>query len=232
MKLLRYGPAGREKPGLLDSNNRFAICPASSPTSPGRRLLPDVARSAAQTRSGDAAARRAARRESALRRPGRQVHLRRAELLGSRRRIRHGGAERADPLHEGHLLHRRPERRHRVCRAGRRRPTGKWSSASSSARPAKYVSEADALSHVAGYCVVHDVSERAYQLEGTGQWVKGKSADTFGPIGPWLVTTDEVPEPGQPGTVARRGRHPPPGRLDEDADLRRRRTWSATSAAS
>ncbi len=61
--------------------------------------------------------------------------------------------------------------------------------------PAKYVTEADALSHVAGYCLINDLSERAYQLEGTGQWVKGKSADTFGPIGPWLVTTDEVPDP-------------------------------------
>lgn len=60
---------------------------------------------------------------------------------------------------------------------------------------AKYVSEEDALDHVAGYCVVHDVSERAFQLEGTGQWVKGKSADTFGPIGPWLVTRDEVEDP-------------------------------------
>jgi 2-keto-4-pentenoate hydratase/2-oxohepta-3-ene-1,7-dioic acid hydratase in catechol pathway len=60
---------------------------------------------------------------------------------------------------------------------------------------AKYVSEEDALSHVAGYCVANDVSERAFQLEGTGQWVKGKSADTFGPIGPWLVTADEVPDP-------------------------------------
>jgi 2-keto-4-pentenoate hydratase/2-oxohepta-3-ene-1,7-dioic acid hydratase in catechol pathway len=60
--------------------------------------------------------------------------------------------------------------------------------------PAKYVTEQDALAHVAGYCVVNDLSERAYQLEGTGQWVKGKSADTFGPIGPWLVTADEVPE--------------------------------------
>jgi 2-keto-4-pentenoate hydratase/2-oxohepta-3-ene-1,7-dioic acid hydratase in catechol pathway len=59
-------------------------------------------------------------------------------------------------------------------------------------KPAKYVSEAEALGHVAGFCVVNDLSERAYQLEGTGQWVKGKSADTFGPIGPWLVTTDEV----------------------------------------
>jgi len=62
-------------------------------------------------------------------------------------------------------------------------------------KKAKYVSEQDALSHVAGYCVVNDVSERAYQLEGTGQWVKGKSADSFGPIGPWLVTPDEVPDP-------------------------------------
>ena len=57
------------------------------------------------------------------------------------------------------------------------------------------VIEADALSHVAGYCVVNDLSERAFQLEGTGQWVKGKSADTFGPIGPWLVTRDEVADP-------------------------------------
>lgn len=62
-------------------------------------------------------------------------------------------------------------------------------------KPAKYASQAEALSHVAGYCVVNDLSERAFQLEGTGQWVKGKSADTFGPIGPWLVTPDEVPDP-------------------------------------
>lgn len=62
-------------------------------------------------------------------------------------------------------------------------------------KPGKYVEEANALSHVAGYCIVNDLSERAFQLEGTGQWVKGKSADTFGPVGPWLVTLDEVPDP-------------------------------------
>ncbi|MEO0497768.1 MAG: fumarylacetoacetate hydrolase family protein [Pseudomonadota bacterium] len=62
-------------------------------------------------------------------------------------------------------------------------------------REAKYVSEENALEHVAGYCVVNDLSERAFQLERGGQWVKGKSADTFGPIGPWLVTGDEVPNP-------------------------------------
>jgi 2-keto-4-pentenoate hydratase/2-oxohepta-3-ene-1,7-dioic acid hydratase in catechol pathway len=60
---------------------------------------------------------------------------------------------------------------------------------------AKYVSEADALGHVAGYCVVNDVSERAFQAERQGQWTKGKSCDTFGPTGPWLVTRDEVADP-------------------------------------
>nr|WP_246251856.1 fumarylacetoacetate hydrolase family protein [Mesorhizobium camelthorni] len=62
-------------------------------------------------------------------------------------------------------------------------------------RQAKYVSEAEALDYVAGYCVVHDVSERAFQTERSGQWTKGKSCDTFGPTGPWLVTEDEVPDP-------------------------------------
>ena len=59
----------------------------------------------------------------------------------------------------------------------------------------RYVDEKDALSHVAGYCVINDLSERAFQKERGGQWVKGKSADTFGPLGPWLVTADEVPDP-------------------------------------
>jgi len=60
---------------------------------------------------------------------------------------------------------------------------------------ARYVEEANALDHVAGYCVVNDLSERHFQTERGGQWVKGKSADTFGPIGPWLVTRDEVADP-------------------------------------
>ena len=60
---------------------------------------------------------------------------------------------------------------------------------------AKYVNAADALTHVAGYCVVNDVSERFYQTKLTGQWTKGKSCDTFGPLGPWLVTADEIADP-------------------------------------
>lgn len=62
-------------------------------------------------------------------------------------------------------------------------------------KPGKYLTKEEALDHVAGYCVVHDVSERAYQLERSGQWVKGKSCDNFGPIGPWLVTADEITDP-------------------------------------
>jgi 2,4-didehydro-3-deoxy-L-rhamnonate hydrolase len=60
---------------------------------------------------------------------------------------------------------------------------------------ARYVSEADALKHVAGYCVVNDLSEREYQLERGGTWDKGKGCDTFGPVGPWMVTADEVADP-------------------------------------
>lgn len=62
-------------------------------------------------------------------------------------------------------------------------------------KPAKYVAEADAPAHVAGYCVINDVSERAFQLERQGQWTKGKSCDNYGQTGPWLVTPDEVADP-------------------------------------
>jgi len=60
---------------------------------------------------------------------------------------------------------------------------------------ARYIEEKDAVKHIAGYAVCNDVSERAFQLEGTGQWLKGKCAETFGPLGPWLVTTDEIKNP-------------------------------------
>jgi len=62
-------------------------------------------------------------------------------------------------------------------------------------KPAKYVTQAQALDHVAGYCISNDISERDFQIKLSGQWTKGKSCDTFGPIGPWLVTRDEIPDP-------------------------------------
>jgi 2-keto-4-pentenoate hydratase/2-oxohepta-3-ene-1,7-dioic acid hydratase in catechol pathway len=72
-------------------------------------------------------------------------------------------------------------------------------------KPAKYVSEADAMDHVAGYCVINDVSERAFQTERQGQWTKGKSCDNFGQTGPWLVTKDEVADPQDLGMWLRVG---------------------------
>jgi 2-keto-4-pentenoate hydratase/2-oxohepta-3-ene-1,7-dioic acid hydratase in catechol pathway len=66
-------------------------------------------------------------------------------------------------------------------------------------RTARYVAEAEALSHVAGYCVMNDVSERTFSEDNGGNWTKGKSCDTFGPMGPWLVTADEVPDPQRLG---------------------------------
>ncbi len=62
-------------------------------------------------------------------------------------------------------------------------------------KEAKYISENDSQSHIAGYCVINDLSEREFQIEHSGQWVKGKSCDTFGPIGPYIVTTDEISDP-------------------------------------
>jgi len=64
-------------------------------------------------------------------------------------------------------------------------------------KEASYVEEANALEHVAGYCIVNDISEREFQIEKGGQWIKGKSCDTFAPIGPWLVTKDEIIDPQQ-----------------------------------
>ena len=98
---------------------------------------------------------------------------------------------------------------------------------------ARYVDEADALEHVAGYCVVNDVSEREYQIERGGTWDKGKGCDTFGPVGPWLVTARR-------GAPIRRtlrlwlevnGKRMQNGSTADD-DLRRRASWSAISATS
>ena len=98
---------------------------------------------------------------------------------------------------------------------------------------AKYVAEADALSPRRRLLPSsNDVSERAFQTERQGQWTKGKSADHFGPTGPWLVTRDEVSRPAGPRHVAEGQRRDPAGRLDRDHGLRRRATSSATSASS
>jgi 2-keto-4-pentenoate hydratase/2-oxohepta-3-ene-1,7-dioic acid hydratase in catechol pathway len=195
MKLLRYGPAGREKPGLLDSNNQIRDLSG---------IVPDIAREALRPdgldrlRKLDPASLPAVggtpRIGPCVGQVGKFICV---GLNYSDHAAESGMAVPAEPIlfmkatssivgpDDDILLPRGSQKTDWEVELGV--VIGK---------PGKYISEADSLAHVAGYCVVHDISERAYQLEGTGQWVKGKSADTFGPIGPWLVTTDEVPDPG------------------------------------
>ena len=200
MKLLRYGPAGQEKPGLLDSNNQIRDLSGIVPDIAREALLPDALDRLSQARSGDAV-----RLVSGTPRIGPCVgQVGKFICVGlnySDHAAESGMAVPAEPIlfMKATSSHRRAGRRHRA--AARVAEDRLGSGARRRHRQARRSTcrEADALAHVAGYCVVHDVSERAYQLEGTGQWVKGKSADTFGPIGPWLVTTDEVPDPGNLG---------------------------------
>ena len=92
-------------------------------------------------------------------------------------------------------------------------------------RTARHVEKKDALKYVAGYCVINDVSERDFQLKkSASQWNKGKGCDTFGPLGPWLVTTDEIKDRAEPRHVARRERRAPADRQHAHDDLRHRRT--------
>jgi len=119
-----------------------------------------------------------------LRRLGAQDRRHRPQLPPARAGGRCRDPLRADLLLEGHLLNsQKTDYEVELCIV-----IGSL---------ARNVTQADARKHVAGYCVVNDVSEREFQIERGGQWTKGKSADTFCPIGPWLVTTDEVPDPGK-----------------------------------
>lgn len=192
MKLLRYGPKGQEKPGLLDAEGQIrdlsghvtdlagavltdldklkAIDPASLPKVEGSpRLGACVAGTGKFICIGLNYADHAA--ESGLQVPPEPVIFMKATsaICGPN-----------DPI----LIPRTSQKTDWEVELGV--VIGK---------PAKYITEAEAPNHVAGYCVIHDVSERAFQTERAGQWTKGKSCDNFGQTGPWLVTPDEVPDP-------------------------------------
>jgi 2-keto-4-pentenoate hydratase/2-oxohepta-3-ene-1,7-dioic acid hydratase in catechol pathway len=191
MKLLRYGPAGAEKPGILDAAGRIrdlsgiipdvagevltrldtlSVDAESLPLVDGRpRIGPCVAGTGKFICIGLNYADHAA--ESGLQVPPEPVIFMKATsaICGPN-----------DPI----LIPRGSEKTDWEVELG-----------VIIGKPAKYVTEGDALHHVAGYCVVNDVSERAFQTERAGQWTKGKSCDNFGQIGPWLVTRDEVPDP-------------------------------------
>jgi ureidoglycolate lyase len=194
MKLLRYGLPGKEKPGALDAQGR--IHDLSS-------VVPDIARDVLLPESID--------RLKALdlnKLPVVDGNVRLGPCVGSVGKFMCIGLNYADHAAEGGMaIPKEPVLFMKATSAimgpndqvvipkGAEKADWEVELGVIIGKPAKYVEQKDALSHVAGYCVINDLSERAFQLEGTGQWVKGKSADTFGPIGPWLVTRDEVADP-------------------------------------
>jgi 2-keto-4-pentenoate hydratase/2-oxohepta-3-ene-1,7-dioic acid hydratase in catechol pathway len=195
MKLLRYGSAGREKPGLLDSNNQIRDLSAIVPDIARESLLPDsIERLRKVDPSTLPVVNGTPRIGPCVGQVGKFICV---GLNYSDHAAESGMAVPAEPI----LFMKATSSivgpdDDIVLPRGSQKTDWEVELGVVIGKPGKYVSEGESLSHVAGYCVVHDISERAYQLEGTGQWVKGKSADTFGPIGPWLVTADVVANPG------------------------------------
>ena len=196
MKLLRVGPKGQEKPAMLDKDGVLRDLSSVVHDIDGSTLSD---RSLDQIRAHDPDQFPQLDAEPAhrpLRRQHRQGDLRRAELLRPR-----GRDGQPDPDRAGASSTRPSPRsagRTTTCEKPRGSDKLDWEVelAIVIGTRAKYVSEANAMNHVAGFAVFNDVSERDFQTERLGQWTKGKSHDTFGPLGPWLVTRDEIEDPG------------------------------------
>lgn len=198
MRLLRYGPAGQEKPGLLDNTGQLRDLSGLVDDIAGSTLLPA---SLERLRATDPATlpkvNGAPRIGPCVGRVGKFICI---GLNYSDHAAESGMAVPTEPI----IFMKATSA---ICGPnddivipkGSKKTDWEVELGVVIGKTARYVSESDALDHVAGYCTVHDVSERAFQLEMGGQWVKGKSADTFGPIGPWLVTSDAVPAWNQLG---------------------------------
>ncbi|GJH32360.1 fumarylacetoacetate hydrolase family protein [Paraburkholderia azotifigens] len=194
MKLLRYGPPGQEKPGLLDRDGNLRDLSAHVADISGDVLLPA---GLARVKALDA---------TSL--PRVEGNPRLGSCVGGTRKFICIGLNYSDHAAEtGAAIPPEPIVFMKATSAitgpndaieiPRNALKTDWEVELGVVigKTAKYVSERDAMDHVAGYCVINDVSERAFQAERQGQWTKGKSADTFGPMGPWLVTSDEVHDP-------------------------------------
>ena len=191
MKLLRYGPVGQEKPGLLDAEGRIRDLSGAVPDIAGEALTPaGIARLQAIDPATLPVVTGNPRLGPCVTGTGKFICI---GLNYSDHAAETGATVPPEPIifmkatsaivgpNDDVEIPRNSEKTDWEVELGI--VIGK---------PAKYVSEADALSHIAGFCVINDVSERAFQTERHGQWTKGKSADTFGPTGPWMVTPDEV----------------------------------------
>ncbi len=194
MKLVRFGAAGAEKPGLIDANGALRDLSAHiSDLDAAAFSQESLTRLAAIDPASLPTVDGAQRFGAPISRPGHFI------AIGLNYRDHAEEAGMAIP-HEPVVFTKAPSS---VCGpnddvvvpAGSTKLDWEVELAFVISKHAWQVSEADALDHVGGYLVCNDVSERAWQLEGTGQWTKGKSAPTFGPLGPWLVTSDEVGDP-------------------------------------
>ncbi len=194
MKLLRYGPRGAEKPGLLDAEGRIRDLSAVVDDIAGEALTPEGLQ---RLRALDVATLPRVegdpRLGACVGRVGKFVCI---GLNYSDHAAETGAQVPAEPVvfNKWTSAICGPDDDVEIPR-GSRKTDWEVELGVVIGRGGRYIDEADAMAHVAGYCVINDVSERAYQLEGTGTWDKGKGCDTFGPLGPWLVTADEVPDP-------------------------------------
>ncbi len=194
MKLLRYGPKGREKPGLLDKDGKIRDLSAHVPDIAGTALLPDSLKKLAALNPAEL--------------PLASGELRIGPCVGKIGKFVCIGLNYADHAAEtGAPIPKEPIIFMKATSAvigpndeveiprGSVKTDWEVELGVVIGKNAKYIPENHAMDYVAGYCVINDVSEREYQIERGGQWDKGKGCDTFGPTGPWLVTKDEVPDP-------------------------------------
>ena len=194
MKLLRYGPVGQEKPGLLDTDGRIRDLSGIVPDIAGDALTPDgLAKIKAADVSGLPLVEGSPRLGACVGGVGKFICI---GLNYSDHAAETGATVPSEPIifMKATSAIVGPNDTVRIPR-GSKKTDWEVELGVVIGKTAKYVDEANALHHVAGYCVSNDVSERAFQTERQGQWTKGKSCDTFGPIGPWMVTADEVADP-------------------------------------
>ncbi len=194
MKLLRYGPPGAEKPGVLDSEGRIRDLSAHVADIAGATLSPDgLAALAALPLDSLSIVDPAVRLGPCVTGTGKFICI---GLNYSDHAAETGATVPTEPVifMKATSAIQGPNDPVEIPRNSVKTD---WEVELGVVigKTAKYVSEEDALDHVAGYCVINDLSERAFQLEHQGQWTKGKSCDSFGPVGPWLVTKDEVADP-------------------------------------
>jgi len=194
VKLLRYGPKGREKPGILDKDGKIRDLSAHVPDIAGTALQPDSLKKLAALNPAEL--------------PLASGELRIGPCVGKIGKFVCIGLNYADHAAEtGAPIPKEPIIFMKATSAvigpndeveiprGSVKTDWEVELGVVIGRNAKYIPENAAMDYVAGYCVINDVSEREYQIERGGQWDKGKGCDTFGPTGPWLVTKDEVPDP-------------------------------------